>query len=187
MAHETRRLLEGSWAGGGVRPVYADFNALTLDITTAALFGTGLPRAQAAEVTGAVLAARRAKLAGSFGNPQAFHDAVVRSMSHAALHAQTCPVLCCWPAGHGVPCIWASCPAAQGKGLAPAGAIRTAFEFFSERAASGFVVPRVAANAGQCGVRRVRAAPGRGGLRRHRPPRRRAGGRTDAGAPRRAA
>ncbi|KAK9842342.1 hypothetical protein WJX81_007701 [Elliptochloris bilobata] len=72
MAGETRSLLEGPWAGGGARPVYADFNTLTLDITTAALFGTGLPRDQATEVTGA---------------------------------------------------------------------IRTAFEFFSERAASGFVVP----------------------------------------------
>lgn len=54
MVDETRQLLDGRWAGGGVRPVYADFNALTLDITTAALFGTGLPRAEAAQVTGAL-------------------------------------------------------------------------------------------------------------------------------------
>ena len=69
MAHETRRLLEGPWAGGGLRPVYADFNALTLDITTAALFGTGLPRGQAAEVTSAVPAARRACLTKSVAEP----------------------------------------------------------------------------------------------------------------------
>ncbi len=54
MVDETRQLLEGRWAGGSVRSVYADFNALTLDITTAALFGTGLPRAEAAQVTGAL-------------------------------------------------------------------------------------------------------------------------------------
>ena len=89
MAHETRRLLEGPWAGGGVRPVYADFNALTLDITTAALFGTGLPRAQAAKVTGADPAARRAQ-SRSFYKRKGVHEAFARSMLHAALHAQTC-------------------------------------------------------------------------------------------------
>jgi hypothetical protein len=53
MAAETRRLLDGPWAGGGRRSVYADFNTLTLDITTGALFGAELPREQAADVTGA--------------------------------------------------------------------------------------------------------------------------------------
>jgi hypothetical protein len=55
MAAETRRLLDGPWAGGGRRSVYADFNTLTLDITTGALFGAELPREQAADVTGARL------------------------------------------------------------------------------------------------------------------------------------
>lgn len=52
MVGATRQLLEGPWAGGGARSVYADFNALTLDITIQALFGTGLPAGQAAQVTG---------------------------------------------------------------------------------------------------------------------------------------
>ena len=41
MVQATRQLLDGAWAAdrGGVRDVYADFNALTFDITLVALFG----------------------------------------------------------------------------------------------------------------------------------------------------
>jgi hypothetical protein len=52
MGSATRELLAGAWAGSGPREVYADLNALTLRITTEALFGSNLPPQEAARVTG---------------------------------------------------------------------------------------------------------------------------------------
>ena len=58
MSGATQQMLDRCWRGGGRHNVYADFNALTLQITTDALFGESIPAEQAAEVTGvAVLAA----------------------------------------------------------------------------------------------------------------------------------
>jgi hypothetical protein len=45
-------LVAGPWAGGGVRDVYADYNALTLQVVTDALFGADLPETASREVTG---------------------------------------------------------------------------------------------------------------------------------------
>lgn len=48
----TEHLLGHVWAEGGVRDVYADFNELTLTITTNALFGVDVSSRQAAGITG---------------------------------------------------------------------------------------------------------------------------------------
>ena len=53
MGSATRQMLATSWSGSGRRDVYSDFNALTLQITTEALFGKNLPAEQGAKVTGA--------------------------------------------------------------------------------------------------------------------------------------
>ena len=52
MESATERLLRTSWQGSGVREVYEDFNALTLRITTEALFGSNLSPEQGDKVTG---------------------------------------------------------------------------------------------------------------------------------------
>lgn len=52
MASATQHLLEEVWAQGGVRDVYADFNELTLNITTNALFGVDMSSSQAAGISG---------------------------------------------------------------------------------------------------------------------------------------
>ena len=55
MGSATRQMLATGWAGSGRRDVYSDFNALTLQITTEALFGKNLPKGQGAKVTGVLL------------------------------------------------------------------------------------------------------------------------------------
>ena len=52
MASATEHLLADVWAQGGVRDVYADFNELTLNITTNALFGVDMSSSQAAGISG---------------------------------------------------------------------------------------------------------------------------------------
>lgn len=182
MAHETRRLLEGPWAGGGVRPVYADFNALTLDITTAALFGTGLPRAQAAEVTGAVRAARRARWKGLPANAKqpTTHASAAWRMLHCKLRQPNFRAL---HANHSAPMHLGIMPCRLGLGFGPGRRHPHRVRVLLAARGQRLCGARVGADAGQRGVRRGRAAPGRGGLWRHRPPRRRAGSRADAGAP----
>ena len=48
----TGALIDESWRYSGCRDVYADLNALTLKITTQALFGDDLPPAEGVKVTG---------------------------------------------------------------------------------------------------------------------------------------
>ena len=64
MAAATQRLVDGPWAGGGPRDVYADFNALTLDIVTEVLFGWDIAREQASLIVGAQPFAHAAALPG---------------------------------------------------------------------------------------------------------------------------
>lgn len=45
-------MLADVWSTGGVRDVYADFNELTLDITTNALFGVDMSSSQALNISG---------------------------------------------------------------------------------------------------------------------------------------
>ncbi|KAL3147617.1 hypothetical protein ABBQ38_014667 [Trebouxia sp. C0009 RCD-2024] len=54
MMSATEHLLGHVWAQGDVRDVYADFNELTLTITTNALFGVDMSSRQAAGITDAV-------------------------------------------------------------------------------------------------------------------------------------
>lgn len=55
MADSTEALLATHWQHSGCRDVYKDFNALTLQITTQALFGNDLPAAEGIKVTGQAL------------------------------------------------------------------------------------------------------------------------------------
>lgn len=55
MGSATRQMLATGWSGSGRRDVYSDFNALTLQITTEALFGKNLTADQGAKVTGVLL------------------------------------------------------------------------------------------------------------------------------------
>ena len=48
----TSAMVGGQWRYSGCRDVYADLNALTLQITTQALFGDDLPAAEGVKVTG---------------------------------------------------------------------------------------------------------------------------------------
>ncbi len=48
----TGALVDESWRYSGRRDIYADLNALTLKITTQALFGDDLPPAEGVKVTG---------------------------------------------------------------------------------------------------------------------------------------
>ncbi|KAK9829411.1 hypothetical protein WJX72_005691 [[Myrmecia] bisecta] len=59
MGMATQQMLRNSWLQSRQRDIYADFNALTLQITTDALFGADLPPRQALEVTGAIETAFR--------------------------------------------------------------------------------------------------------------------------------
>ena len=52
MTSATQHMLMHTWSKGGVRDVYADFNELTLDITTNALFGVDMSSSQAAGISG---------------------------------------------------------------------------------------------------------------------------------------
>ena len=52
MSSATQHMLGGLWGRGGVRDVYADFNELTLNITTNALFGVNMSSRQAAGISG---------------------------------------------------------------------------------------------------------------------------------------
>ena len=55
MADSTEALLATHWQRSGCRDVYKDLNALTLQITTQALFGNDLPAAEGIKVTGQAL------------------------------------------------------------------------------------------------------------------------------------
>ena len=55
MADAAGDLVGEVWAGGGARDVYADFNALTLDIVTKVLFGWDVDPQQASTIVGAPL------------------------------------------------------------------------------------------------------------------------------------
>ena len=55
MASETQRLALDTWAHGGPRDVYADYNALTLDIVTEVLFGWDIPKEQARTIIGGAM------------------------------------------------------------------------------------------------------------------------------------
>ena len=52
MTDSTEAMLATQWQHSGRRDVYKDFNALTLQITTQALFGDDLPAAEGLRVTG---------------------------------------------------------------------------------------------------------------------------------------
>lgn len=54
MSSATQHMLRRVWGRGGVRDVYADFNELTLNITTNALFGVDMSSCQAAGISDAV-------------------------------------------------------------------------------------------------------------------------------------
>ncbi|KAK9830754.1 hypothetical protein WJX74_005464 [Apatococcus lobatus] len=57
MAASAQRLVSETWQGSRERDVYADFNALSLQITMEALFGVDLPPREGRQVTEAVKAA----------------------------------------------------------------------------------------------------------------------------------
>ena len=52
MTDSAEAMLAAQWRYSGCRDVYQDFNALTLQITTQALFGDDLPAAEGLRVTG---------------------------------------------------------------------------------------------------------------------------------------
>ena len=52
MCEATGHMLAEVWSQGGVRDVYADFNELTLSITTNALFGVDMSSSQALGISG---------------------------------------------------------------------------------------------------------------------------------------
>lgn len=52
MCSATEHMLAEVWFEGGVRDVYADFNELTLNITTNALFGVEMSSSQALSISG---------------------------------------------------------------------------------------------------------------------------------------
>ncbi len=52
MCSATEHMLAEVWFEGGVRDVYADFNELTLNITTNALFGVDMSSSQALSISG---------------------------------------------------------------------------------------------------------------------------------------
>ena len=52
MTDSTEAMLATQWQHSGRRDVYKDFNALTLQVTTQALFGDDLPAAEGLRVTG---------------------------------------------------------------------------------------------------------------------------------------
>ncbi len=52
MCSATEHMLAEVWSQGGVRDVYADFNELTLNITTNALFGVDMSSSQALGISG---------------------------------------------------------------------------------------------------------------------------------------
>ena len=55
MTDSTEAMLATQWQHSGRRDVYKDFNALTLQVTTQALFGDDLPAAEGLRVTGQLL------------------------------------------------------------------------------------------------------------------------------------
>ena len=96
MRSATRTLLDGAWAGSGPREVYADLNALTLRITTEALFGSNLPPAESARVTGVHIQAGlhcrcfwRPAMAHHHFIPAQFAPPVPRSL-HSHFHVIAC-------------------------------------------------------------------------------------------------
>ena len=52
MAAATEQMMQTRWRPGAQRDIYADFNALTLDVTTRALFGSNLPASESRQITG---------------------------------------------------------------------------------------------------------------------------------------
>lgn len=55
MSSATEDMLSKVWTAGEARDVYADYNDLTLDITTNALFGVDMNSSQAAGISGELL------------------------------------------------------------------------------------------------------------------------------------
>lgn len=51
MSQATQHMLDSVWAAGGSRDVYADYNELTLSITTNALFGVNMSSSQSAGIS----------------------------------------------------------------------------------------------------------------------------------------
>lgn len=51
MSEATEHMLSSVWASGGTRDVYADYNDLTLSITTNALFGVDMSSSQSAGIS----------------------------------------------------------------------------------------------------------------------------------------
>lgn len=72
MASATEHLVEHTWAQAGVRDVYADFNELTLTITTNALFGVDMSSSQAAGISGAQPASCSCSAACMYDQQQRF-------------------------------------------------------------------------------------------------------------------
>ena len=52
MAAATEQMMQTRWRPGAQRDIYADFNALTLDVTTRALFGSNLQASDSRQITG---------------------------------------------------------------------------------------------------------------------------------------
>lgn len=57
MAAAAQKLVREKWAAKRATDVYADYNALTLDIVTEVLFGWDIPKAQADTIVGETLLA----------------------------------------------------------------------------------------------------------------------------------
>lgn len=51
MSEATEHMLSSVWVSGGIRDVYADYNDLTLSITTNALFGVDMSSSQSAGIS----------------------------------------------------------------------------------------------------------------------------------------
>lgn len=51
MSQATQHMLSNTWADRGTRDVYADYNELTLSITTNALFGVDMSSSQSAGIS----------------------------------------------------------------------------------------------------------------------------------------
>lgn len=125
MGSATRELLHGAWANSGPREVYADLNALTLCITTVALFGSDLPPAESARVTGTSQPWSTL--------PVMLHELlwpIKSSLNSFAVMDEECSTVITIPHQSTITCM-----------LLLPGAIQTAFEYFADRAALGFLIP----------------------------------------------
>ncbi|KAG2496159.1 hypothetical protein HYH03_005761 [Edaphochlamys debaryana] len=118
MVAATEDMLEGAWGRGGVRDVYADFNELTLQVTLEALFGFGADtdgrqRRAAAREQGAGSGAGSATTPGPASTSSSTSSASSTSSSSASSEDAQQIVA----------------------------AVEKAFMFFTQRAATGFVIP----------------------------------------------